>query len=265
MRFAGEGLPSSPTYPPPPRWGDRAHSITQTALRSLRQDNSPAIPIGGASPNGLPTPSLHSSCPLALRRLAFLTVPTQQNQPKRRLPHLPRLRALMKWSGVTLCVLLFALWLASGWWGVTVMHLDSTLPQDLRLVSRPVIPDWEIWVVRGSLEIAHQSPPGPPKTMEWRVTYSSSSPASLRMRWMWWPQSRAFVGPPIRKYWIPFWMPLALAVGVTIAYWYFDYRRYLGRCAICRYDLRGLPETTMKCPECGTEIASHRRIEVARG
>jgi hypothetical protein len=40
---------------------------------------------------------------------------------------------------------------------------------------------------------------------------------------------------------------LAAAIAITIH----QKRRAEARCPHCRYDLRGLPKNTIKCPECG--------------
>lgn len=84
-------------------------------------------------------------------------------------------------------------------------------------------------------------------------------------------QNRSGVVPSIRKYavvpgWaetrvlIPIWpaWALLLVVGIVAIR-----RRAIGRapdgvCFRCRYDLRGLPDGTDVCPECGAAIASDR-------
>ena len=275
-----------------PRWGGGAHSLTQTALRSLRPDISLT---SQSSPNGLRTPSLHSSCPLALRRLAFLTVPTQQNQPKRRLP---RLRAVMKWSGLTLCVLLFALWLASGWWEVTFppksrypdslviidlgrLHLcgpmyvsgpvglstDELRQQEKDKRVRSLEADIEAvgWTVRSdalfdSIDAWRTQALARPQTPELsQMLITVGGPLDRSQPWHWWDWG-CLRDPGRGRMWItfPLYLPFLLIALPTGFLFYRDRKVRPGLCAICRYDLRGLPETTMRCPECGACVAESK-------
>ena len=50
----------------------------------------------------------------------------------------------------------------------------------------------------------------------------------------------------------PLYLPFVLIALPTGFLFYRDRKARPGLCAICRYNLRGLPETTMKCPECGS-------------
>ena len=231
-----------------PRWGGGAHSLTQTALRSLRPDISLT---SQSSPNGLRTPSLHSSCPLALRRLAFLTVPTQQNQPKRRLP---RLRAVMKWSGLTLCVLLFALWLASGWWGFLVVRWARPFTASHTLI--------DLYIEYGELACLMEVPPSlPDRTNEWHAGVLDLTTSPLYDHWRWGVslQDFSFTDGYV-QFALPLWLPFLLIALPTGFLFYRDRKAKPGLCAVCHYDLRGLPETTMNCPECGTSRAGNVRV-----
>src|SRR5262249_24890430 len=38
----------------------------------------------------------------------------------------PRPRAVLKWMGLSLCVLIFAVWLVSGWWNWTITHVSPS-------------------------------------------------------------------------------------------------------------------------------------------
>jgi hypothetical protein len=53
-------------------------------------------------------------------------------------------------------------------------------------------------------------------------------------------------------------VPLLLITLVVYLYlgWRRDRRVACGLCAACGYDLRGVPESTRKCPECGTTPGS---------
>lgn len=50
---------------------------------------------------------------------------------------------------------------------------------------------------------------------------------------------------------VPLWLPL---IACAASAWYLGRRerRHVSRCAICGYDLAGLPEGATSCPECGT-------------
>ena len=192
-------------------------------------------------------------------------MPTQQNQPKKRLPRLPRFRALMKWSGLTLCVLIFALWLASGWY-----EFDYALTfgqQPARFVS--------IRVMASSAVIVHLSPP-PPDPPSAHLSHGSPlqfplssrtsaitiwrNDATFQWWWRWSFWSEALPNGGIFR--IPLFVPLLITATISGFLFYRDRKVRPGLCAVCRYNLRGLPPTTSKCPECGREIKSQK---TARG
>jgi len=162
-----------------------------------------------------------------------------------------RLRGITKWGGVTLCVLLFALWLASGWWWVMLNRYDSSRGTALKHAG---------WICRGQacLSIVRSSRDGPQLRIEWQLQggrlrdgslYGPPAPAT------WSGQIRRVVSPDKtqRFYWIPLWLPflfIALPTGYLL---WSDHRRRMraGCCEKCGYDLTG--NTTGRCSECGED------------
>jgi len=160
-----------------------------------------------------------------------------------------RLRGTCKWGGVTLCVLLCALWLASGWWQIGVLRIGTEGPS-LTLgylgagteagsifVCNFSTPDqldhpWLHWHFYCSRRVT----PTPPHTYGAPI----APPA-----WTW-----RFSGTSGR-YQFPLWLPFLL-IGLPTGYLFWsDHRRRMraGCCEKCGYDLTG--NTTGRCPECG--------------
>lgn len=141
-----------------------------------------------------------------------------------------RLRGITKWSGVTLCVVLFALWFESRW-----LYLLFTVgcPNDWLTLC------WYSGV-------AQVIGPG----------FYTTHPQFMTLEfgpndeWMWW-----FWDFNKRRPWgisVPGWLPFLLFALPTGFLFWSDHRRRMraGCCEKCGYNLTG--NTSGKCPECGS-------------
>ncbi len=142
-----------------------------------------------------------------------------------------RLRGTCKWGGVTLCVLLFALWLASGWY-----WLGFAFPGTL----------FGLKATFGTLFIGTWNEPGLQLLhTDLRVLLGSAPPI-----WSWWHFGWDSSIPAVQ---CPIWfLFLLLALPTGYLFWS-DHRKRgkPGHCAACGYDLTG--NTSGTCPECGAE------------
>ncbi len=154
-----------------------------------------------------------------------------------------RLRSTCKWGGVTLCVLLFALWLASGWWFLSAHRQFG--PREVYTRA--------VWIDEGRF-IFIDAVPSNGSNVEWyfrcaRRYEDNQHPAS----WLWrfeFPDE-----PGWRFYAAPLWFPfLIIALPTGYLFWS-DHRRRMraGCCGKCGYDLKG--NVSGKCPECGATTA----------
>ncbi len=141
-----------------------------------------------------------------------------------------RLRGTCKWGGVTLCVLLFALWLASGWWEIAAW---SPLPGDSNVVI-------EVYGGGGVYVLIHT----PAQENNFKVGWSRRHLGLMAWNYFDYRQH------PTRLF-FPFWLPFLLPALPTSWLFWSDHRRRtrVGHCAMCGYDLTG--NTSGKCPECG--------------
>ncbi len=170
---------------------------------------------------------------------------------KRRQP----LRGVMKWGGVTLCVLLFALWLASGWWMLAWVgrsgqqHFIGTMMYggECTIWSLPSgTREWFPFPADGFSGLRHV--PG------WNWTY-------FELSWSDWSvqsKRRLDISFPL---WLPF---LLLALPTGLLFWS-DHRKRMrpNACATCGYDLTG--NTSGKCPECGVRHAVATSDQITSG
>ena len=143
-----------------------------------------------------------------------------------------RLRGTCKWGGVTLCVMLFALWLVSRWY---FLGLFSDLRPATGIVARNgtlLIGQWPEFV------IPHR-----------KVYVEIGAKCGMSSTWHWrevgWSSTLAF------SVYFPIWLPLTLIALPTGYLFWSDHRRRMrvGCCEQCGYDLTG--NTTGRCPECG--------------
>ena len=167
----------------------------------------------------------------------------------------------MKWCGLTLCVLFAAMMLLSR--NCSFSLTPGTIQTPVRGPTFTQECDW-IAIVTGQIVYCYIGEPAKDSLGDpWLgVRYESFPPERgewglLRLpSWINW-------GFGITTVHIPLWLPFLLIALPTGFLLYSDRKQNRpGLCAVCRYDLRGLPETTAKCPECGREIKSQ---ETARG
>ncbi len=149
-----------------------------------------------------------------------------------------------KWSGVTLCVLLFALWLASGWnfmrflwyserWAYVIdVHNGGCL---VAIPSAAV----KAWADDDQSGLSIEG-----RVFGWDWKYFHFEKYGSGAQW---------IGFPL---WLPF---LLIALPTGFLFWS-DHRRRMhggvGCCAKCGYSLTG--NTSGKCPECGAETPAAR-------
>ncbi len=145
-----------------------------------------------------------------------------------------RLRSTCKWGGVTLCVLLFALWFASGWYMIKLRLGTIYNPYGhLRFFS-------------GTAEYYSR---------EWATYQSFIDPSRSEItrlygrRYQWWAFEQTSMGNVTA---FPIWLPfLAIALPTGFLFWSNHRQGRPGHCAACGYNLTG--NTTGRCPECGAE------------
>lgn len=140
-----------------------------------------------------------------------------------------RLRKTTKWGGLAATVPLAAVWIGSvRWSGVYVIQSGALIGTDGSALC---------W--RGALPTGVHVPPG----------FSWGREAG-RLNWLLFVD----VSMGLRYYYIPLWIPFALACIPTVIMWRND-RRLSGctrpdLCDACGYDRRGLAPDAV-CPECG--------------
>ncbi len=146
-------------------------------------------------------------------------------------PRRSRLRRVLKWAGLVVCVLIVAAWC------VSLFSSDA----------HRIVGDYWIELNCGAVEFidwnkhkaAHYGLLG-----KWHY----GGPLSVRERSGLVRPNRSILGLAAGVL-IPLWMPL-VAVGLpTALLWYRDRRPPKGHCQTCGYNLSGLPEP--RCPECG--------------
>ncbi len=163
-----------------------------------------------------------------------------------------RLRGTCKWGGVTLCVLLFALWLVSGWWDIGIGYEELGMPPSVSMVSAWHETRFRLDVRAGTFISVWDSTPDTPVDFEWTLwceQFFEWQADSSRPLWKW--------SVELNNSWaayyvvIPLWLPfLFIALPTGFLFWS-DHRKRtrVGHCTTCGYDLKG--NTTGRCPECG--------------
>ncbi len=154
-----------------------------------------------------------------------------------------RLRGTCKWGGVTLCALLFALWLASGWWGF-IAERQETMDQ---LNYGPLL-RFTIGQGRAGIFLRPMA-----ATLYERKWFFDCSLLSYFEGWNWLPVLQRTPRPNTTTtlVFVPLWFPfLLIALPTGFLFWSDRHKRTrVGHCAKCGYDLTG--NTSGKCPECG--------------
>ena len=163
-----------------------------------------------------------------------------------------RRRAVVKWTGASVCALIFAMWFGSRWAGVSVFRCRPDDAQQFALLRGTLC----ILLVDGDTTYLRGVPFG------WSVRYGASDSAFVG--WDWIPYHRF---PTLHRPGVPAITNLTIALYIPIAVlalasaWLFhrDQRpvRWArkGRCVRCGYDLSDLPPGA-GCPECGKATPS---------
>jgi len=139
-----------------------------------------------------------------------------------------RLRGTCKWGGVTLCALLFALWLASGWYLFGLFYYFRPAAGIVARKGTILIGVWpEFPVFDRHLYVENMARYGSQPAWFWREFGASTSVS------------------------FPLWLPLLLIALPTGFLFWSDHRKRtrMGHCTTCGYDLKG--NTSGTCPECG--------------
>jgi len=156
-----------------------------------------------------------------------------------------RLRGTCKRGGVTLCVLLFALWLASGWWTKFAYYGESASSPTS---GKYLFPAQVAYCRLGEGGVDFTWIHGPESVpLEWRFGGSmAEGQAAIR-----WTPTWLGEGVVFQFIFVPLWLPFLLIALPTGWLFWSDHRRRLrvGCCAQCGYSLTG--NTSGKCPECG--------------
>lgn len=150
----------------------------------------------------------------------------------------PKLRRNMKIAGLTLSLLLAALWIGSEWFQVECLRG----------------PDVTIYrVTKGVFCIFHTTMDlGPPYYNPTGLSFDKRDDMFIIPSFIW--KFHFNSSPTTSVLMIPLWSPLFIVVACTGLIWWRD--RVMTRweisgcCKKCGYDRRGLDATT-KCPECG--------------
>ena len=162
-----------------------------------------------------------------------------------------RRRAVLKWTGASLCALIVAAWFASGWFIVGIKHRRGNV------LNRASVCNGCVMLVR--MERPAQFDPSSPwiRTPEgWGSEFGRIS--QPHGAWKWMPSRtrlRNMLGP-LDLVLVPLYIPLAILVIPVTRLFHRDRRpvRWAreGRCARCGYNLSGLPTGGGgACPECG--------------
>ena len=163
---------------------------------------------------------------------------------------MPRLRRVLKWAGLVVCVLIVASWCVSVIWAVAYVRGFSSFHG--REFSGREFSEIEsmLAIMSGAAEVWLVPAPSPPPGdvvvdgfARWVVQRRRQRLSGMRWLPTW------YESPRLMCVIIPLWMPLA-AVGVpTAILWRRDRRPPKGHCQTCGYDLTG--NVSGVCPECG--------------
>lgn len=182
----------------------------------------------------LPQVRLHSPRP---NRAAVLGVRRASMKTTRR----HRVRRILKWAGLCVCILILAAWVVSLRWR---LGFYSTY--------------WEAWVGLSLVVVVELARKGQDyyghgkDGWYWVECRTHGELLYYGLRWPEWHQSTStFIM-------IPLWLPLLAVAIPTAILFYRDRRRTrLGGCRQCGYDLTG--NVSGRCPECGTAVAPNQK------
>jgi hypothetical protein len=164
-----------------------------------------------------------------------------------------RIRRVLKWTGLSACLLVAAVWVFSAFWRIS--RIGSTYWVDL-ILGRVVIEHQagsEVrWFRVGRYYLA------PTETRVFRVRPELIPGPRAGLGLVLPHYERLYVTPPEarvihRRLLVPLWLPLAVLAIPTAILWWLDRRsRSPGHCRKCGYNLTG--NVSGRCPECGTMV-----------
>ena len=164
-----------------------------------------------------------------------------------------RIRRILKWAGLAICVLILVAWGISIRWLITYGYHVGRVQLGRGLVS---VSQDNSYVRRGF--------PGFPGWTFHRLSSGTGNQRSLLYLFgMQLPRTHVLIstgGNPAvdvtRPIQLPLWLPFLLAAVPTWFLFYRDRRRRIppGHCQRCGYNLTG--NTSGICPECGEQIAA---------
>jgi hypothetical protein len=172
-----------------------------------------------------------------------------------------RASAAARWGGLALCIAIAALWLASGWWAVSIVNRADRRIMAVNVDQRAIVfvvidlPPLPSPVFDRSPGFGVRlEPPVPQRPRGFRTKLARAGQMWPRQpRWGWAParySSVAGPGPPIRVLIVNLWVIFLAAALPTALLWFRRRRIPPGHCRACRYNLAGI---TGVCPECGAE------------
>lgn len=182
-----------------------------------------------------------------------------------------RFRAVIKWTGAALCVLFAGLWLVSYRWNISYFeHLHHQLDDDAMAVR----------LERGALLMSSYDLTARYASVNGTIVWSDGTATAIGSGGIhdtvaiMWDEGLIVKAAMPRTYWrpgvhnvrhftaiiVPFWLTLAVVAPPTLLLIWLDRRHRYGphQCPRCGYDLTG--NTSGRCPECGTAVASRAKM-----
>ena len=154
----------------------------------------------------------------------------------------PLLRALAKWGGLLICVMIAALWVFSAYYGIKWTHFRQSLVEQFSILA--------------GCFLYSNSPLASSSVAADGWSFSAVGEPRRVLHWL--------PGLGLNSFSLPLWIPLVMMAIPTASLFILDRRQRSHKhcCHSCRYNLRGLPPTTSKCPECGT-VRSAAQVRTA--
>jgi hypothetical protein len=148
----------------------------------------------------------------------------------------PRLRRLLKWGGLAICLLLAAAWAVSVPFDVVYRSKGYYVVVEL-VAGQACVTHWPVNPRPGQGRKVLEVQKRPTWQCDWHSAWGTGKSGAFSYSWMN----------------IPLGMPLLLVGIPTMLVFWRDRRRIPpGHCQACGYDLTG--NTSGVCPECGVQI-----------
>ncbi len=153
----------------------------------------------------------------------------------------PKLRRVMKWVGVSVCVAIIGVYCLS--WCAVIEAKNGMNICWIQKGAACIQPDDDLWDAVWL-------------SVHWRLRDSTSYPAQ------WWPKNAPVMWTSrlMDRYWVPLWIPFVCVFLPTAILFWMDRPPPKGCCLPCGYNLTG--NVSGVCPECGAETyCAEARIE----